>query len=80
MKSKVIVQMQSINGQPQDPLEIAVDKFNLKEDYFDYQVGIKKDPNGNAVMGAMIGPNHYVRFSDVINIAVEPINEVEENG
>lgn len=46
------------------------DSFDLRSDYFDYLTGAKSGPNGNAVMGAMIGNNTYVRFADVIDIEV----------
>ena len=52
---------------------IVDDDFELFDDYYAYQVGVKSDPNGNAVLGAMIGKNHYVRFSDVIDISVNDI-------
>ena len=52
---------------------IVDDDFELFDDYYAYQIGAKADPNGNAVLGAMIGKNHYVRFSDVIDIRVDDI-------
>ncbi len=52
---------------------IVDDDFELFDDYYAYQIGAKADPNGNAVLGAMIGKNHYVRFSDVIDISVDDI-------
>lgn len=58
-------------------LLIETEKFNLKEDFFDYMNGTKTDKNGNAVLGAMIGNDVYVRFSDVINISVEDVGENE---
>lgn len=54
---------------------IVDDDFELFDDYYAYQIGAKTDPNGNAVQGAMIGPNHYIRFVDVIDISVEIIPE-----
>lgn len=56
------------------------DSFDLRSDYFDYLTGAKSGPNGNAVMGAMIGNNTYVRFADVIDIEVIYIKDesVEE--
>ena len=54
---------------------IVEDEFDLYEDYYAYQIGAKTDPNGNAVMGAMIGKNNYIRFADVIDISVEDVEE-----
>ncbi|WP_313627500.1 hypothetical protein [Enterococcus italicus] len=53
------------------------DNFDLRSDYYDYLTGTKAGANGNAVPGAMIGENTYVRFADVIDIEVVEI-KVEE--
>lgn len=72
---------QQKNGEPVTT-EILVEagSFNLKEDYFDYMNGTKTDEHGNSVGGAMIGPNFYCRFVDVIDIHVEPAEEGEVDG
>lgn len=75
MAVKVVVNQQSPDGSRKEPLIIKTDSFNLKEDYFDFQTGVKTGAHGNSVLGAMIGENHYVRFSDVIDIRVEELVE-----
>lgn len=75
-KKVTIIQQQTIDGRASERIEsVIVDDFDLREDYYDYLTGIKKDPNGNAVMGAMIGNVKYVRFSEVIDIHVEEYDE-----
>lgn len=56
------------------------DNFDLRSDYYDYLTGIKSGSNGNAVPGAMIGENTYVRFADVIDIEVVEVEEVAVDG
>ena len=75
MMDKISVTQQK-NGEPVTT-EILVDagSFSLKEDYFDYMNGTKTDEHGNSVGGAMIGPNFYCRFVDVIDIRVEPVSD-----
>lgn len=72
MKQVLITTQGLENGQLQNKLKkVEVeDSFDLRADYFDYLTGAKSGPNGNAVMGAMIGNNTYVRFADVIDIEV----------
>lgn len=75
-KKVTIIQQQTIDGRASERVEsVIVDDFDLREDYYDYLTGLKKDPNNNAVMGAMIGNEKYVRFSEVIDIKVEDIPE-----
>lgn len=77
MAKKVIITSQDVvdgKAHNKEKEVIVDDSFDLREDYFDYLTGTKTDPQGNAVMGAMIGENNYFRFSDVIDIQV-----VEEN-
>lgn len=75
-KKVTIIQQQTIDGRASERVEsVNVDDFDLREDYYDYLTGLKKDPNNNAVMGAMIGNEKYVRFSEVIDIQVEDIPE-----
>lgn len=76
-KEKISVTQQK-NGEPVTT-EIIVEagSFNLKEDFFDYMNGTKTDEHGNSVGGAMIGPNFYFRFVDVIDIHIEPYEVVE---
>lgn len=76
-KQKVtIIQQKTENGAASERVDtVIVENFDLKEDYYDYLTGVKKDPNNNAVMGAMIGNSKYVRFSEVIDISVEGIEE-----
>lgn len=76
MAKKVSITTQGlVDGKQSNVIkEITVDDdFELFDDYYAYQIGAKADPNGNAVLGAMIGKNHYVRFSDVIDISVDDI-------
>lgn len=84
MAKKVSVKTQGvIDGRTSNVIKeiIVGDDFELYDDYYSYQIGAKTDPNGNAVQGAMIGPNHYIRFVDVIDISVEEIaTEAEEGG
>lgn len=56
-----------------EPLEIIVDEFNLKEDYYDYLTGKIKDSNGNIIPGVLIGENNYIRLIDVVEIKVEDV-------
>ena len=83
MAKKVSVKTQGvIDGKTSHVIKeiIVGDDFELYDDYYAYQIGAKTDPNGNAVQGAMIGPNHYVRFVDVIDISVEEMVTDEEEG
>lgn len=75
MKQVLITTQGLENGQLQNKLKTVEvdDSFDLRADYFDYLTGAKSGPNGNAVMGAMIGNNTYVRFADVIDIEVVEI-------
>lgn len=66
-KITVKLQMQS------EPLEIMVDDFNLKTDYYDYLTGKIKDSNGNIIPGVLIGKNNYIRLIDVVEIKVEDV-------
>lgn len=77
MAKKVKISTQKVvNGHSTETVEeVIVDNFNLREDFYDYLSGVKKDPNGNSVMGAMIGENKYVRFSEVVDISVEDMEE-----
>lgn len=77
---KISVTLQK-NGDPITK-EIIVESgaFNLKEDFFAYMDGTKTDEHGNSVGGAMIGPYYYCRFTDVIDIHVEPAQEGEVDG
>lgn len=78
MKQVLITTQGLENGQLQNKVKkVEVDdSFDLRADYFDYLTGAKSGPNGNAVMGAMIGNNTYVRFADVIDIEVVEVEEV----
>lgn len=70
---KVLITTQGLaDGMVKNKVKIVEvdDSFDLRADYFDYLTGAKSGPNGNAVMGAMIGNNTYVRFADVIDIEV----------
>lgn len=84
MAKKVSVKTQGvIDGKSTNVVKeiIVDDDFDLFGDYYAYQIGVKTDPNGNAVQGAMIGPSNYVRFVDVIDISVEEVvEEIEEGG
>lgn len=77
MAKKVIITTQKVvNGHSSEKQEeVIVEDFDLREDFYDYLSGVKKDPNGNAVMGGMIGANKYVRFAEVVDITVEEENE-----
>lgn len=77
MAKKVIITTQKVvDGHSSERQEeVIVDDFGLREDFYDYLSGVKKDPNGNAVMGGMIGANKYVRFAEVVDITVEDTNE-----
>lgn len=77
MAKKVIITTQKVvDGHSSERQEeVIVDDFDLREDFYDYLSGVKKDPNGNAVMGGMIGANKYVRFAEVVDITVEDTNE-----
>ena len=66
---KVTVKLQMQN----EPLEIMVDDFNLKTDYYDYLTGKIKDSNGNVIPGVLIGKNNYIRLIDVVEIKVEDV-------
>lgn len=66
---KVTVKLQMQN----EPLEIMVDSFNLKTDYYDYLTGKIKDSNGNIIPGVLIGENNYIRLIDVVEIKVEDV-------
>lgn len=66
---KVTVKLQMQN----EPLEIMVDDFNLKTDYYDYLTGKIKDSNGNIIPGVLIGENNYIRLIDVVEIKVEDV-------
>lgn len=66
---KVIVKLQMQN----EPLEITVDDFDLKTDYYDYLTGKIKDSNGNVIPGVLIGKNNYIRLIDVVEIKVEDV-------
>lgn len=66
---KVTVKLQMQN----EPLEIMVDDFNLKTDYYDYLTGRIKDLNGNIIPGVLIGENNYIRLIDVVEIKVEDV-------
>lgn len=66
---KVTVKLQMQN----EPLEIMVDDFNLKTDYYDYLTGGIKDSNGNIIPGVLIGKNNYIRLIDVVEIKVEDV-------
>lgn len=66
---KVTVKLQMQN----EPLEITVDDFNLKTDYYDYLTGEIKDSNGNIIPGVLIGENNYIRLIDVVEIKVEDV-------
>ncbi len=82
MKQVLITTQGLENGQLQNKLKTVEvdDSFDLRSDYFDYLTGAKSGPNGNAVMGAMIGNNTYVRFADVIDIEVVEVEEVAIDG
>ena len=66
---KVTVKLQMQN----EPLEIKVDDFDLKTDYYDYLTGKIKDSNGNIIPGVLIGENNYIRLIDVVKIKVEDV-------
>lgn len=66
---KVTVKLQMQN----EPLEIMVDEFDLKTDYYDYLTGKIKDSNGNVIPGVLIGKNNYIRLIDVVEIKVEDV-------
>lgn len=66
---KVTVKLQMQN----EPLEIIVDDFDLKTDYYDYLTGKIKDSNGNIIPGVLIGKNNYIRLIDVVEIKVEDV-------
>ena len=66
---KVTVKLQMQN----EPLEIMVDDFDLKKDYYDYLTGKIKDSNGNVIPGVLIGENNYIRLIDVVEIKVEDV-------
>lgn len=63
---KITVKLQMQN----EPLEITVDDFDLKTDYYDYLTGKIKDSNGNIIPGVLIGENNYIRLIDVVEIKV----------
>lgn len=77
MAKKVIITTQKVvDGHSSERQEeVIVDDFDLREDFYDYLSGAKKDPNGNAVMGGMIGANKYVRFAEVVDISVIKIDD-----
>lgn len=66
---KITVKLQMQN----EPLEIMVDDFDLKTDYYDYLTGKIKDSNGNVIPGVLIGKNNYIRLIDVVEIKVEDV-------
>lgn len=66
---KITVKLQMQN----EPLEITVDDFDLKNDYYDYLTGEIKDSNGNVIPGVLIGENNYIRLIDVVEIKVEDV-------
>lgn len=66
---KVTVKLQMQN----EPLEIMVDDFDLKTDYYDYLTGEINDSNGNIIPGVLIGKNNYIRLIDVVEIKVEDV-------
>lgn len=66
---KVTVKLQMQN----EPLEIMVDDFDLKTNYYDYLTGKIKDSNGNVIPGVLIGKNNYIRLIDVVEIKVEDV-------
>lgn len=66
---KITVKLQMQN----EPLEIIVDDFDLKTDYYDYLTGKIKDSNGNIIPGVLIGENNYIRLIDVVEIKVEDV-------
>lgn len=66
---KITVKLQMQN----EPLEIMVDDFDLKTDYYDYLTGKIKDSNGNIIPGVLIGENNYIRLIDVVEIKVEDV-------
>lgn len=66
---KITVKLQMQN----EPLEIMVDDFDLKVDYYDYLTGEIKDSNGNIIPGVLIGKNNYIRLIDVVEIKVEDV-------
>ncbi len=66
---KITVKLQMQN----EPLEIMVDDFDLKTDYYDYLTGKIKDSNGNVIPGVLIGENNYIRLIDVVEIKVEDV-------
>ena len=66
---KITVKLQMQN----EPLEIIVDDFDLKTDYYDYLTGKIKDSNGNVIPGVLIGKNNYIRLIDVVEIKVEDV-------
>ncbi|WP_171300167.1 hypothetical protein [Enterococcus cecorum] len=67
---KITVKLQMQN----EPLEIMVDDFDLKTDYYDYLTGKTKDSNGNIIPGVLIGENNYIRLIDVVEIKVEDVD------
>ena len=66
---KVTIKLQMQN----EPLEIMVDDFDLKTDYYEYLTGKIKDSNGNIIPGVLIGKNNYIRLIDVVEIKVEDV-------
>lgn len=66
---KVTVKLQMQN----EPLEITVDDFDLKTNYYNYLTGEIKDSNGNIIPGVLIGKNNYIRLIDVVEIKVEDV-------
>ena len=56
-----------------EPLEIMVNDFDLKTDYYDYLTCEIKDSNGNIIPGVLIGENNYIRLIDVVEIKVEDV-------
>lgn len=78
MVKKVIVTLQGLEAGMQSNIKkelIVDDDFELYDDYYAYQSGVKQSAHGNDITGAMIGKNYYVRFNDVIDIVVEEISE-----
>ena len=66
---KITVKLQMQN----EPLEIMIDDFDLKTDYYDYLTGKIKDSNGNVIPGVLIGENNYIRLIDVVEIKVDEV-------
>lgn len=76
-KIKVTVVKQETGEPVKKEIILNADEFDMYEDWFSYISGEKTGANGNSVMGTMIGKNYYVRFTDVIDISVEPYEAVE---